>query len=41
VVTGNGLKDIANAINAAGQPLLLPPDIDRLAGEFQRAGWLA
>jgi threonine synthase len=40
IVTGNGLKDIAAAINAAGQPLLLPPDMERLAGELQRAGWL-
>ncbi len=40
VVTGNGLKDIANAINATGQPLLLPPDMDRLSGEFERLGWV-
>lgn len=30
LVTGNGLKDVANAIKAAGEPLLLPPDLDRL-----------
>ena len=28
VVTGNGLKDTANAIRAAGEPMKLPPDID-------------
>ncbi|MDR1194789.1 MAG: threonine synthase [Peptococcaceae bacterium] len=32
IVTGNGLKDIANAVNAAGEPLSLPPDISQLSG---------
>ena len=31
ISTGNGLKDIANALKAAGEPLKVPPDIDRLA----------
>lgn len=31
LVTGNGLKDVANAIKAAGGPISLPPDIDELA----------
>lgn len=31
LVTGNGLKDVANAIKAAGAPISLPPDIDELA----------
>ena len=30
LVTGNGLKDVANAIRSAGEPLQLPPDMDRL-----------
>ncbi|MCR5685471.1 MAG: threonine synthase [Lachnospiraceae bacterium] len=28
IVTGNGLKDTANAVRAAGEPLSLSPDID-------------
>ncbi len=32
IVTGNGLKDTANAIKAAGEPLKLPPDIKLLEG---------
>ena len=28
VVTGNGLKDVANGIQAAGEPKLVDPDID-------------
>ncbi|MGB9661379.1 MAG: threonine synthase [Moorellaceae bacterium] len=31
LVTGNGLKDVANAIKAAGAPISLPPDIGKLA----------
>ena len=30
LVTGNGLKDVANAIKAAGEPVSLPPQMDRL-----------
>ena len=30
IVTGNGLKDVANAIKAAGEPVLLPPDMGKL-----------
>ena len=30
VVTGNGLKDVANAIKAAGEPVSLPPRMDKL-----------
>ena len=30
IVTGNGLKDVANAIKAAGEPLMLPPDMAKL-----------
>jgi threonine synthase len=38
VVTGNGLKDIASAINAAGEPLSLPPDLDQLLAAFKAIG---
>ena len=34
VVTGNGLKDVANAIRFCGEPMSLPNDIDRLVEEF-------
>ena len=34
VVTGNGLKDVANAIAARGEPLSCPSDMDRLLAEF-------
>jgi threonine synthase len=32
ISTGNGLKDIANALKAAGEPVRVAPDIDQLAG---------
>jgi threonine synthase len=31
VSTGSGLKDIANALKAAGEPIKVPPDISKLA----------
>lgn len=34
VVTGNGLKDVANAIKAAGEPISIPSDMDRLLVAF-------
>lgn len=34
VVTGNGLKDVANGIKAAGDPLLVSPDMDALLAAF-------
>lgn len=34
VVTGNGLKDVANGIKAAGEPMLVRPDMDALLKEF-------
>ena len=34
VVTGNGLKDVANAIKAAGEPISIPSDMDRLLAAF-------
>ena len=38
VVTGNGLKDVANAIRAAGEPIAIPSDMDRLLGAFAEKG---
>ena len=35
VVTGNGLKDVANAIRYAKEPLSLPNDIDRLTAALE------
>jgi threonine synthase len=34
VVTGNGLKDVANAIKACGEPISVPSDMDRLLAAF-------
>lgn len=38
VVTGNGLKDTANAIKAAGEPMKLEPKLDALIDAFAAAG---
>ena len=38
IVTGNGLKDVANGVKAAGEPLSCPPDMDALLSVFRRAG---
>lgn len=38
VVTGSGLKDVANAMKAAGEPLSLEPDMAQLLTAFERAG---
>ena len=34
VVTGNGLKDVANAIQSCGEPISVPSDMDRLLAAF-------
>ena len=34
IVTGNGLKDVASGIKAAGEPLRLPPDMELLRKEL-------
>ena len=34
VVTGNGLKDVANALEACGEPITIPSDMDRLLAAF-------
>ena len=38
VVTGNGLKDVANAIRFCGEPMSLPNDLGALAAEIGRRG---
>ncbi len=38
VVTGNGLKDVANAIKFCGEPMKLPNDLDALVAEIDRRG---
>ena len=38
IVTGNGLKDTANALKAAGEPISCLPDMDSLLQEFDRHG---
>lgn len=38
VVTGNGLKDVANAIAACGEPISVPSDMDRLLYAFAGNG---
>ncbi len=41
VVTGNGLKDIKNAQNAAGELLKVKPDMEELIDLFQEKGIIA
>ena len=38
VVTGNGLKDVANAIKSCGEPISIPSDMDRLLQAFAENG---
>ncbi len=38
VITGNGLKDVANARKAAGDPLKVKPDMDQLVELFKELG---
>ena len=38
VVTGNGLKDVANAIKACGEPISIPSDIELLLKAFAEKG---
>ena len=38
VVTGNGLKDVANAIAACGEPITIPSDMERLMKAFTENG---
>lgn len=38
ISTGNGLKDVANAIKAAGEPMLIKPSMDELLAAFKEIG---
>ena len=38
VVTGNGLKDVANAIRSCGEPISIPSDMDLLLDAFASHG---
>ena len=38
VITGNGLKDVANAIKACGEPMSCPNDMDQLLKVFAENG---
>ncbi|MDD6435339.1 MAG: threonine synthase [Clostridiales bacterium] len=38
ISSGNGLKDTVNAIKAAGEPILLPPDMGALLDAFKKIG---
>ena len=38
IVTGNGLKDVANAIAACGEPITIPGSMDRLLDAFAARG---
>ena len=38
VVTGNGLKDVANAIKACGEPISIPSDMNLLLKAFEEHG---
>ena len=38
VVTGNGQKDVANAIKACGEPISIPGRMDLLLEEFDKRG---
>lgn len=38
VVTGNGLKDVANAIRASGEPISVPADLGQLLEAFAQRG---
>ena len=38
VVTGNGLKDVANAIKFCGEPISIPNDMELLQQAFREAG---
>ena len=38
MVTGNGLKDVANAIKSCGEPISIPGDMDLLLKAFAENG---
>lgn len=39
IISGNGLKDVNNAIKAAGEPISIAPDMKLLLEEFERKGF--
>jgi threonine synthase len=39
VITGNGLKDVANAIKYCGEPISIPPSMEQLIGAFEQQGF--
>lgn len=39
VVTGNGLKDVANAIKYCGEPISIHPSMDQLVDAFEQRGF--
>ncbi len=39
IISGNGLKDVNNAIKAAGEPISIEPDMKLLLEEFERKGF--
>ncbi|HHY94326.1 MAG TPA: threonine synthase [Firmicutes bacterium] len=38
IVTGNGLKDVASGLKAAGEPIRIPPDLNELARILEEGG---
>ena len=38
IVTGNGLKDVQNGMRAAGEPMLVRPDMEALLSAFSQRG---
>ena len=39
IISGNGLKDVNNAIKAAGEPISIPPKMDDLLNAFKSKGF--
>lgn len=39
IISGNGLKDVNNAIKAAGEPISIAPDMDLLLDAFSKKGF--
>ena len=39
IISGNGLKDVNNAIKAAGEPISIAPDMNLLLDAFSKKGF--
>ena len=39
IISGNGLKDVNNAIKAAGEPISIPPRMELLLEAFDKRGF--